>query len=119
LDNINDQNIEQEDFLEKPNPLKDTLNREIITEEASVENDKDILPFEFSWTFKELRHYFAPLLSIIGDNGRVWFSGIIDKNTGNVISQHFGRLNQLDQQPHQKHDDESIDSNNRDGANDL
>jgi len=34
-------------------------------------------------------------------------------------SQHFGRLNQLDQQPHQKHDDQSIDSNSRDGADDL
>jgi hypothetical protein len=119
LDNINDQNIEQEDILEKPIPLKDTLNREIITEEASVENDKDILPFELFWTFKELRHYFAPLLSIIGENGRVWFSGIINKNTGKVISQHFGRLNRLDQQPHQKHDDESIDSNSRDATDDL
>jgi len=59
------------------------------------------------------------LLSKIGDNGRVWFRGIINKNTGKVISQHFGRLNQLDQQPHQKHDGEIIDSNCRDGADDL
>jgi len=45
----------------------------------------------------------TPLYSKIGDNGRVWFSGKINKNTGKVISQHFGRLNQ-------QHDDECVDS---------
>jgi len=99
LDNINDQNIEQEDFLENSHSLTDTLNREIITEEASVENNKDILPFEFSWSFKEVRNYLTPLYRTTGDSGRIWFSGRINKNTGEVIS-HFGRLYQQLQEEH-------------------
>ena len=124
---IKNQDLKQDDPLDKPITITDISNKEIVTEEEeeaitykpSYDNDIDILPFEFSWPFRELRNYSAPLHSKIGDNGRVWFSGKINKNTGKVISQHFGRLNQLDQQPHQKHDDESIDSNSRDGADDL
>jgi len=84
-------NNEQEDILDKPNSLTDTSNKSEITEGAPVENDKDILSFEFSWSFNELRNYLTPLYSKIGDNGRIWFSGSIDINTGKVISQHFGR----------------------------
>ena len=76
----------QEDIHEKPRPLTDTSNKAKITKEAVVENDKDILPFEVSWPFRELRNYSAQLHSKIGDNGRVWFSGTINKNTGKVIS---------------------------------
>jgi hypothetical protein len=85
LDNINDQNIEQEDILENSNSLTETLNKSEITEGVSVENDKDILPFECSWPFRELRNYSAQLHSKIGDDGRVWFSGKINKNIGSHL----------------------------------
>jgi len=98
--------------------IKDKIVQD--TKLASTSNNSaNILPFEIFWIFKDIRSYLAPLHSKIGDNGRVWISGLIDKSTGKIISHNFGRLNQLDQQPHQKHDGEIIDSNCRDGADDL
>jgi len=90
LDNINDQNIEQEDFLEKPNPLKDTLNREMITEEAPVEqsfeNDKDILPFEFPIHRSDIEDYMDKV-----EENEIWINGTINTIT-KKITHAFGRL---------------------------
>lgn len=74
---------------------------------------KDILTFEISWIFRDLNSRLEPLHSIIEDNGRVKLSGLIDKNTGIVISHYFGKLNHLEGQNHQ-YNDNSIDSSNRD-----
>jgi len=86
LDNINDQNIEQEDFLEKPNPLADTLNKSEITEETSVENDKDILPFEFPIDRSDIEDYMDKV-----DENEVWINGTINTKT-KKINHSFGRL---------------------------
>lgn len=79
----------------------------------------NILPFEISWIFREIRSYMAPLYSKIGDNGRVWVSGLIDKNTGKVISRNFGRLNQQQQGQNPQNEDNGIDSPNRDDVDEL
>jgi hypothetical protein len=51
------------------------------------------------------------LHSKIGDNGRVYFSGLINKNVGKVISCYYGRLNQQYKQ-HLQYDDENIGATN-------
>jgi len=108
---IKNQDLKQDDTPDKASPITGISNKETVTEEAitykpSYDNDIDTLSFEFSCSFKELRNYSAPLHSKIGDNGRIWFSGRIHKNTGKVISHHFGRLNQ-------QHGAEGIDSTDR------
>jgi len=90
LDNINDQNIEQEDFLESSHSLTETLNKEMITEEAyveqSVENDKDILPFEFPIDRSDIEDYMDKV-----DENEVWINGTINTKT-KKITHSFGRL---------------------------
>lgn len=64
--------------------------------EADTPND--ILPFEFSIIYRELRYHLTPLYSKIGDHGKVWFCGKINKKTGLVISTNLGRISQQQQQ---------------------
>jgi len=115
---FNNQNLIQDNILDKPSQLTDFSSKEIITEEEAItykpsyDNDTDTLPFEYSKSYKEIRNYLTPLYSKIGDNGRIWFSGRINKNTGEVISHNFGRLNQQ-QRRRQQPDDESIESTDR------
>jgi hypothetical protein len=117
------QNLEQEEIIDKSYQVSTNNNENrlnILPDDKSISTfniSADILPFEFSWSFKELRHYSAPLHPKIGDNGRVWVSGLIDKNTAKVISHHFGRLNQQQRQPLQ--DDEGIDCTDRGSADEL
>jgi len=61
----------------------------------------------------------TPLYSNIGDNGRIWFSGRMNKNTGEIISHHFGRMNQQYQGQNHQHGGEDIDSTNIDGIDEL
>jgi hypothetical protein len=98
------QNLEQDEVIDKPYQV--TTNNEnrlkIFPEDKSISTfniSAGILPFEFSWSFKEVRNYLTPLYRTTGDSGRIWFSGRINKNTGEVIS-HFGRLYQQLQEEH-------------------
>jgi hypothetical protein len=82
---------------EKSSQLITTAEDDMLVEEISAstnENDIDILPFEFSMIYRELRNHLAPLHTKIGDHGKVWFSGKINKNTGVVVSSNLGRINQ-------------------------
>ncbi|MDQ4073158.1 MAG: hypothetical protein M3162_02510 [Thermoproteota archaeon] len=73
-------------------PITDTTASFTQNDElATPYGDKETLQFEFSKTFREIRQYMTPLHSKIGDNGKVWFSGIMDKKTGTVISSKLGR----------------------------
>ena len=63
------------------------------TYDNDLDTSNDILDFEFSMLFRELRYHLAPLHSKIGDQGKVWFSGKINKNTGIVVSSNLGRMN--------------------------
>jgi hypothetical protein len=60
--------------------------------ESGADGDDYIISFEHSFRFDDVRRYMVPLFNKIGDDGRVWFSGKIDKNTGMVISSKLGRL---------------------------
>jgi hypothetical protein len=90
LNNINDQNFEQEDILEDPNSLTDTSNKSKIAEETSVEqffeNNKDILHFEVSRTFKFVQNLLNELFPKTSYYGQVCFKGSIDKKNGKVIN---------------------------------
>jgi hypothetical protein len=82
---------------EKSSQLITTAEDDMLVEEISAstnENDIDILPFEFSMIYRELRNHLTPLYTKIGDHGKVWFSGKINKNTGVVVSSNLGRINQ-------------------------
>jgi len=89
-DNINDQNFEQVDILENPNSLTDSLNKSKIAEETSVEqffeNNKDILHFEVSRTFKFVQNLLNELFPKTSYYGQVCFKGSIDKKNGKVIN---------------------------------
>jgi hypothetical protein len=88
-DDLDYQNLEQEVVLDKPFQVTTTNeNRLILPEDKSISTSNisaDILPFELSWSFKEVRNYLAPLYRTIGDNGRVWFNGKINKKTGYTL----------------------------------
>jgi hypothetical protein len=82
---------------EKSSQLITTAEDYMLVEEISAstnENDIDILPFEFYMIYRELRNHLTPLYTKIGDGGKVWFSGKINKNTGVVVSSNLGRINQ-------------------------
>jgi hypothetical protein len=53
---------------------------------------RDTLEFEFYMLFGDLRLHMASLYPKIGDAGKVWFSGQIDKNTGKVLFVRPGRI---------------------------
>jgi hypothetical protein len=56
---------------------------------------------------------------MMGDNGRIWFSGRMNKNTGEVISHYFGRLNQQQQRQYHHQPEEDKDHDRKDGVNNL
>jgi len=94
LNNINDQNFEQEDILEKPSPLTETLNKSVITEEASVEqsfeNEEDVLSIKFPIPFNYLQSRIGQLRSKIDVNGIVWIKTVINLDTSKVILYDLG-----------------------------
>jgi hypothetical protein len=71
------------------------------SEPGSPLDDDHILKFEFALKFIDIRQYMAPLHKAIGDSGKVWFSGKINKNTGKVISSSLGRLSQRQEKQQQ------------------
>jgi hypothetical protein len=70
------------------------------TDDISAQNNKpnelkgDVMDFEFHMLYGRVSKYMAPLFQKIGDGGKVWFCGKIDKKTGKVISSSLGRLSQ-------------------------
>jgi hypothetical protein len=66
--------------------LTETLNKSEIAEGASVENDKDILSFEFPIDRSDLEDY----LNIVDEN-EVWINGTINTIT-KTITHSFGKL---------------------------
>jgi hypothetical protein len=48
--------------------------------------------FEFSLLLGEIKYHLASLYPKIGDGGKVWFSGKLDKDTGKILSIKFGRI---------------------------
>jgi len=61
---------------------------EIILESDQSNN----IDFEFSLLFGELSRHLAALYPKIGDGGKVYFSGKVQKDTGKVLSAKIGRI---------------------------
>ena len=59
---------------------------EIILESDQSNN----IDFEFSLLFGELSRHLAALYPKIGDGGKVYFSGKVQKDTGKVVSAKIG-----------------------------
>jgi hypothetical protein len=91
------ENRELKEIIEKSSQLI-TADKVVSTSESTSTYDydmdasNDILPFEFSMIFRELRYHLAPLYSKIGDREKVLFCGKINKNTGIVVSSNLGRI---------------------------
>lgn len=61
----------------------------IITHSPSTQ---EIIDVEFSLLFGEVSRHLAALYPEIGDGGKVYFSGEVDKDTGKVLSARIGRI---------------------------
>jgi hypothetical protein len=73
----------------------------------------DLLNFEFALKFKDIQQYMAKLYPTVKDSGEVWFSGIIDRNTGIVTHARPGKTSMAE-----KHDDRNISSHLDDNLDD-
>ncbi|MER5175699.1 MAG: hypothetical protein ABJB76_05190, partial [Candidatus Nitrosocosmicus sp.] len=79
--------IDDEDHETKEIPEKSsqsiTVDKLVESSASTYDNDVDtssnILHFEFPMLFRNIRNYMYPLYSKIGDYGKVWFNGKIDK----------------------------------------
>ncbi len=80
--------------IEKSNQLIQSEN--MVSSTTLIKNNRDIidniLSCEFFMLFKKIREYMTPQHSRIGDAGKIWFNVKIDRETGNVISSNFGRI---------------------------
>ena len=84
-----------EQSLEEHQQLTVTKDNIAIVQDNNPisKSDADILSFEFSLPYKKLQNHMA-LFKKKGSSGKVWFSGKINKNTGDLISSKIGSLNQ-------------------------
>jgi hypothetical protein len=116
-----DQEIEEESFQEiyqenhnlnedeKTNQISTTTSEDEKTSEnkdsIDINNNKNIITFEFSMPFGKIRRYVTPLYEMLGEHGLIWFHGRIDKRTTKVIYSNFGRIEQQQQQQYQYKDE--------------
>jgi hypothetical protein len=94
------ENNELKDALAKATKLA-TADKELpsIFSSTTSNQRKDVLEFEFPLRFSEVRTHMASIFKQVGDRGEVWFSGRIDKMTGQVIAAKIGRI-EVDSQQH-------------------
>jgi len=72
-----------------------------LSEELKRQKDENIdvanvavtktIDFQFSILLGDIKYHIAALYHKIGDAGKVWFSGKLDKDTGKILSIRFGR----------------------------
>jgi hypothetical protein len=62
-----------------------------VPNDKNEESDADVIDFEFSLLYGDIRRYMAPLYKEIGDGGKIWFNGRFDIRAGKVIEAHIGR----------------------------
>jgi hypothetical protein len=59
----------------------------------SSKNDR-LHDFEFALKLRDVRRYVASQFRNVGDNGDLWFNGMIDPATRSVVRAHLGRINE-------------------------
>jgi ParB-like nuclease domain len=67
--------------------IKEDVNLNLANVDVSETGD-----FEFSLLLGDIKYRLAALYPRIGDAGKVWFSGKLDKESGRILSIRFGRL---------------------------
>jgi hypothetical protein len=70
-------------------------HKENLAENHDNNLNEQLLDFEFCLKFKDLRQHMTSLFNTNGDNGDVWFHGIIDTNSGQVVEANTGRNSQV------------------------
>jgi hypothetical protein len=70
----------------------DRKNKENLEKSSDKSLNGQLLDFEFSLKFKDLRQYMTTIFNRIGDNGDVWFHGKVDKNSGHIAEVNIGRI---------------------------
>jgi hypothetical protein len=59
---------------------------------SSSSHNKGLLHFEFSLRVQDVLGYLMPIIPKKGhEEDQMWFSGVLDKSTGKVISAAIGR----------------------------
>jgi len=94
------QSEKHEEFAPSSSPLppsmtlKSTIERpSSLPDNDNQEQNNNLLPFEFSLTVVQVLGHFVPIVSKKGhEEDRVWFSGILNKTNGQVISATIGRI---------------------------
>ncbi len=88
------EDLEPEGKIEKPiqSTDQDETAGEYIHNNKPHEPEGDILEFEFYMLYGNIRKYMVPLFQKIGDSGKVWIKGKIDRRTGKVVDVGFGKI---------------------------
>lgn len=91
--NLYAKNQELEGALRKTSTADTVIAQSPSAPEIISESDQsDNIDFEFTLLLGEIRRHLAPLYPKIGDGGKVYFSGKIEKVTGNVLTARIGRI---------------------------
>lgn len=98
---LDDRNRELSDKPSQIAKLSDEL-KHIKEKQAEVHKDENlnfanltvtnIGDFEFSLLLGDIKYHLAALYPSIGDGGKVWFSGKLDRDSGKILSIRFGRI---------------------------
>ena len=81
--------------IENHKPITDASLTDITREDKSTPQNIDLLQFEFSILSKDLmRSMLVREVEKATKGDRIWFNGILDKHSGEVISANMGRISE-------------------------
>ena len=87
------QSQKHEEFSAAPPLLPNTTLKSTLDRHSSGPDNDNLLPFEFSLTVHQVLGYFMPVVSKKGhEEDRIWFKGLVDRSTGQVISATIWRI---------------------------
>jgi hypothetical protein len=79
--------------MEDHRPTMDASLIDTTREDKSTQQDNDLLQFEFSLLSKDvMRSILLRVVEKATKEDMIWFNGILDKHTGEVISANMGRI---------------------------
>ena len=82
--------------IENHKPIIDASLTDVTREDKSRSQNIDLLQFEFSLSSKDL--WWSMIVRQVEEatrEDRIWFNGVLDKHTGEVISANIGRIPEL------------------------
>lgn len=82
--------------IENHKPIIDASLTDVTREDKSRSKNIDLLQFEFSLSSKDLwRSMILREVETATKEDRIWFNGVLDKHTGEVIFANMGRIPEL------------------------